>query len=308
MLILDAGDLLFFKKYSAPIPDQESKAAVHKAFLIIDSFNIMGYDAMGIGDDDLNLGKEFLLKISKRAKFPIISSNVFDEESEKPLSQTSIIKEISGLRIGIFSLLSQDVFLGQSDPRRKGLIIRSPVETARDMVNELGPKTDMIILLSHLGYPKDVELAQTVSGIHIIIGGHTGVNLTNPPVIKDTIIVQNSSKGMYGTKIDLNLLNSRTIFYNTATKRSMENNLRNLKQRLMGGMASEAEKDQLRRAKESVERALQQLEGKNYFTYSIFSLSEGIKDHPEIKKMIEAYKAEFPEKGNPETSKPLRQH
>jgi 2',3'-cyclic-nucleotide 2'-phosphodiesterase (5'-nucleotidase family) len=304
MLVLDAGDLLF-KKYSAPIPEKELKAAVQKAYLILDSLNIMGYDAMGIGDDDLTLGKEFLLKISKRAKFPIISSNVFDEGSEKPLFKTSMIKEISGLRIGIFSLLSPDVFLGPSDPRRKGVIIRPPIETARDMVNELGHKTDMIILLSHLGYPKDVELALTVSGIHIIIGGHTGVNLTNPPVIKDTIIVQNSSKGMYGARLDLNFLHSRTTFYNTATKLSMENNLRNLQQRLIGVKASEAEKDQWQRAKESVEQALQQLEGKNYFTYSIFSLSESIKDHPEIKKMIETYKAEFKEEGKPEASKPL---
>jgi len=268
----------------------------------------MGYDALGIGDDDLNLGKEFLLRISKRAKFPIIFSNVFDEASEKPLFQTSIIKEISGLRIGIFSLLSQDVFVGQLDPRRKGLIIRSPVETARDMVNELGPKTDMIILLSHLGYPKDVELAQTVPGIHIIVGGHTGFNLTSPPVIKDTIIVQNSSKGMYGTRLDLNLSHSSTTFYNTATKHSMEKNLRNLKQRLNQGTASEADKDQWRRAKEPIERALEQLEGKNYFTYLNSPLSDGIKDHLEIKKMIEAYKAEFKEEGKPEASKPPGKH
>jgi 2',3'-cyclic-nucleotide 2'-phosphodiesterase (5'-nucleotidase family) len=202
MLVLDAGDLLF-KKYSVPIPEKESKAAMEKAYLIIDSFNVMGYDAIGIGDDDLNLGKEFLLEISKRAKFPIISSNVFDEGSEKPLFQTSMIKEITGLRIGIFSLLSEDVFLEPSDPRRKGVIIRPPIKTAQNMVNELTPKTDLIILLSHLGYPKDVELAQNISGIHIIVGGHTGVNLTNPPVIKNTLIVQNSSKGMYGTRLDL---------------------------------------------------------------------------------------------------------
>ena len=275
---------------------------MQKAYLIIDSFNLMGYHAMGIGDDDLNFGKEFLLKISKRAKFPIISSNVFDDGSKKPLFQSSMIKEINGLRIGIVSLLSQDVFLGPSDPRSKGVIIRPPIETAQNLVNELAPKTDLIILLSHLGYPKDVELAQTISGIHIIVGGHTGVNLTNPPVFKNTIIVQTASKGMYGTRLDLNILNSRASFYNVATKRSMENNLTNFQQRLMRGMGSEAEKDQWRRAEESIERALQQLEGKNYFTYSNFPLSDGIKDHLEIKKLIETYKGEFKEEGSPNSS------
>ena len=308
MLVLEAGDLLF-KKYSAPIPEKELKAAVQKAYLILDSLNIMGYDAMGIGDDDLTLGKEFLLKISKRAKFPIISSNVFDEGSEKPLFKTSMIKEISGLRIGIFSLLSPDVFLGPSDPRRKGVIIRPPIETAQNLVNELTPKTDLIILLSHLGYPKDVELAQTVSGVHIIVGGHTGVNLTNPPVFKNTLIVQTASKGMYGAKLDLTLLDNKNTFYNKATKRSLETNLNGLKYQLMNTKVSDAERSQWQRAKESVERALQQLEGKNHFTHSLSSLNENMKDHPEILRLIEAYKAKFKEERKPAApAPPLGKH
>lgn len=282
---------------------------MHKAYLIIDSFSLMGYDAMGIGDDDLNLGKDFLFEISKRAKFPIISSNAFDEGSEKPLFQTSVVKEISGLRIGIFSLLSPDIFVGPSDPRRKGLIIRSPVETARDMVNELGPKTDLVIVLSHLGYPKDVELAQTIPGIHLVVGSHTGVNLTNPPVIKKTLIVQNSSKGLYGTRLDFTLLDNKAGSYNTSTKRSMERNLKSRQRQLAQGNVSEAKKDQWRRAKESVERALQQLEGENYFTYSMTPLSEGVKDHPEIKQMIEVYKTKFKEEEKPDPpASPLGKH
>ncbi len=80
------------------------------------------------------------------------------------------------------------------------------------MLRELGPQTDLIILLSHLGYPKDMELAQKISGIHIIIGSHTGVDLTNPPVIKNTVIVQNSSKGMYGRKFNLAFSNKEGHF------------------------------------------------------------------------------------------------
>jgi 2',3'-cyclic-nucleotide 2'-phosphodiesterase (5'-nucleotidase family) len=175
------------------------------------------------------------------------------------------------------------------------------------MVNELGPKTDLVMVLSHLGYPKDVELAQTVPGIHIIVGSHTGVNLTNPPVIKNTLIVQNASKGMYGTRIDFTLLDNKAGSYNTSIKRSMERNLKSYQRQLAQGNVSEAKKDQWRRAKESVEQALQQLEGKNYFTYSYTPLSEGIKDHPEIKQMIEAYKSKFKIEEEPSPA-PLGKH
>ena len=64
-----------------------------KAYLIINSFNLMGYDAIGIGDDDLSLGKEFLLEISKKANFPFLSSNLVDEESGKLLFPPYVLKE-----------------------------------------------------------------------------------------------------------------------------------------------------------------------------------------------------------------------
>ncbi|MGZ3495858.1 MAG: UshA-like (seleno)protein, partial [Thermodesulfobacteriota bacterium] len=71
-----------------------------KAHLMIESFNLMGYDAIGIGDDDLTLGKEFLLEISKKVSFPVLSSNLFDETSGKNLFQLSLIKQVHGIRVG----------------------------------------------------------------------------------------------------------------------------------------------------------------------------------------------------------------
>jgi 2',3'-cyclic-nucleotide 2'-phosphodiesterase (5'-nucleotidase family) len=270
-----------------------------KVHLIIESFNLTGYDAIGIGDDDLTLGKEFLLEISKKVNFPFLSSNLLDEASGKILFQSSLIKEIHGLRIGIFSLLSPDFFTGPSDPRRNGLNIRAPIETAQAMVKELKPKTDLIILLSHLGYAKDIEVAQTVQGINIIVGGHTGINLIYPPVIKNTIILQTASRGMFGGRIDLLFYNNEPIFYNSATKISLENNLNSINQRLNSKETPEAEKAQWRKTKEDTEGTLNQLRGKNQFTNNIISLQEQMKEDPDIKKMIEAFKAKAQTTENP---------
>jgi 2',3'-cyclic-nucleotide 2'-phosphodiesterase (5'-nucleotidase family) len=298
VLLLDSGDFLF-KRYLNPVPDNELKVIGEKAHLVIESFNLMGYDAVGIGEDDLILGKEFLLEASKKASFPFISSNLFDEASGKPLFQSSLIKETHGLRIGIFGLFSPEFFKGPSDPRRKGLSIRSPIETAQALVKELKPKTDLIILLSHLGYAKDIELAQTVEGINIIVGGHTGINLIYPVVIKNTVIVQTASRGMFGARLDVRLYNNEPIFYNSATKTSLENNLTGINHRLNSKDAPEAEKVQWQKAKEDTERTLSQLQGKNVFTNSIIPLQEQMKDHPDIKKRVEAYKAKNQTTENP---------
>jgi 2',3'-cyclic-nucleotide 2'-phosphodiesterase (5'-nucleotidase family) len=298
MLVLDSGDLLF-KRFSNPVLENELKMLTEKAHLIIDSLNLMGYDALGIGDDDLTLGKEFLLEISKKANFPFLSSNLVDEASEKLLFQPYIIREVNGLRIGIFSLLSPDFFLSPSDPRKKGIVVRPPVEVAQNMVKELQPKTDLIILLSHLGYPKDMELAQKVSGIHLIAGGHTGINLINPPVVKNTVLLETPPKGMYVGKLDLSILNTESGFYNVTTKRSMENNLNNLRNRLNSAQTPEAEKAQLQKSKEDVERSLKQFHGKNEFINTTLPLTENMKDHPDILKMVEAFRSKHLETAKP---------
>jgi 2',3'-cyclic-nucleotide 2'-phosphodiesterase (5'-nucleotidase family) len=302
ILVLDSGDLLF-KKYLQSIPENGLKGMGEKAHLIIESLNLIGYDAMGIGDDDLTLGKEFLLEISKKANFPFLSSNLLDETPGKVLFQSFLIKEINGLRIGIFSLLSPDFFTGPSDPRKKGLTLKSPIDTAQAMVKELKPRTDLIILLSHLGYAKDIEVAQTLQGINLIVGGHNGINLIYPPVNKNTIILQNASRGVFGARLDLFLYNHGLPFYNSATKISLENNLNSINQRLNAKETPEAEKAQWRKAKENTERTLDQLLGKNHFTNNIIPLQEQMKEHPEIKKLVEAYKAQFSAAGTSSSPK-----
>ena len=298
ILVLDAGDL-FFKKFTNPISENELKKVSEKARLILEGFNLMGVDALGVGDGDLTLGKDFLMEISKKAQFPILSSNIVNEESGKLLLQPYLLKEIAGMKIGIFSLLSPDLFTGPNDPRKKGLVFRDPVETAQAMVREFQPKTDLLILLSHLSYPKDVELAQNISGIHLIIGGHTGANLLYPPLIKNTYLLQTAPKGMYGARIDFTFNNNTFSFYNSTEKRSLESRLNYIKYRLMAKETPEREKAQWLKSKQDTERALAQLQGKNEFTNIIFPLREGMKDHPDILKMIDEYKSKYPETEKP---------
>jgi 2',3'-cyclic-nucleotide 2'-phosphodiesterase (5'-nucleotidase family) len=302
ILVLDSGDLLF-KKYLNPLPESALAGMVEKARLIVESFNVMGYDAMGVGDDDLALGKEFLLEISRKAKFPLLSSNLLDEATGKNLFHAFLIKEINGLRIGLFSLLSPDFFTNPSDPRKKGLNFRSPFETAKAMVEELKPKTDFIILLSHLGYQNDIRVAQTIQGIHMILGAHTGINLPYPPVIKNVIILQTASRGMFGGRLQLLFYNKEPIFYNSATRISLENSLNRYNERLSSRGIPEVERTQVRRAKEEAERTLKELQSKNQFTNQTISLHEQMKEDPEIRKMIEAYRAKTRTKENPVSSK-----
>jgi 2',3'-cyclic-nucleotide 2'-phosphodiesterase (5'-nucleotidase family) len=302
LLLVDAGDL-FFKKFIHPISEGETDMFTQKAQVVVDAFNIMGYDAVGVGDDDLALGKEALVNLSKKAKFPFLSSNLLDEGTGKPLFLPYLVKDLNGLRVGIFSLLSPEAFMGPSDPRRKGILLRPPAEAAQATLKELQSKADFIILLSHLGFQKDNELAQGAHGIDLIIGAHTGMNLSFPPVVKNTIIVQTGTKGMYAGRLDLALHPQGAGFYNLMTRRSAESSLAHTKSRLNAPNLPEPEKIRLQKAKEDGERALKQYQGKNEFSCTIASLTDEMKDHPEVLKLVESYRQRYPDSAKPQPSR-----
>ena len=91
-----------------------------KANLMLESLSLMGYDALGIGDDDLTLGKQFLGELSKKAPFPFLSSNLVDAESGKPVFQSSLIKEINGSKSGSLASSLPMPFQGPKTRDSKG--------------------------------------------------------------------------------------------------------------------------------------------------------------------------------------------
>jgi 5'-nucleotidase len=304
ILLVDAGDLLF-KHLATPVSEKEAKKESEKAQLIIETYNQMGYDAVGLGDDDFSLGKEFLLEAARKATFPIVCSNVTDEASGKLLFQPAVVKEVNGTRIGIFGLLAPDAFSGPTDPRKKGLAFKDPLETAREMVKELESKSDIVVCLSHLGYQKDMDLAKMAPGISVIVGSHTGINLSHPPVVQNTVILQGPNKGMYGAQLDLVIRHKGATFYNIQTKRSMENSLANVKARLTSSKdASEAEKAQWRRTRDEYEKTLAQFQSKNEFTNTFVGLNDQMREEPDLAAKAEAFRQKYPDPVKPPAGKP----
>jgi len=71
--------------------------------------------------------------------------------------------------------------------------ILSPAEVIQDYVNQLRPHTDLLIALTHQGAMEDSVLATQVSGLNIIVGGHSHTRLKKPKTVNDVLIVQTGS-------------------------------------------------------------------------------------------------------------------
>lgn len=195
-LVVDAGDTLHGQTF----------ATISKGESIIKVMNAVGYDVMTPGNHDFNYGQDRLVELAGMAQFPIISANLVKADGTT-LLEPYVIKEIGGLKIGIFGLSTPETAYKTNPKNVEGLTFANPVETANKIVAELQEKeVDAIIALAHLGIDKETVdtsylVRDNVEGIDLIIDGHSHSTLdTIDNEGKDTKIV---STGEYNNNLGI---------------------------------------------------------------------------------------------------------
>jgi 2',3'-cyclic-nucleotide 2'-phosphodiesterase (5'-nucleotidase family) len=194
-LVVDSGDLFFsFQNYA------DSEKALKKAQLIGRAYRHMGVAAVNVGCLDLLQGVDFLRQESAQG-LPILSANLLNPSTKKPLFPPYLIKEAGGVRVGFIGLLPPESGPEISPAIRRAnegeILIGDPVEAARAAVKKVQDKAELIVLLSDLGLHRDQMLAKAVPGIHFILGGHEGRFIRKGVQAGMTHIFQSSFKGMY---------------------------------------------------------------------------------------------------------------
>ncbi|MBE0642671.1 MAG: 5'-nucleotidase C-terminal domain-containing protein [Bacteroidetes bacterium] len=162
----------------------------------------LGVDAMTVGNHEFDLGDQALLgclaTTFATTGFPLLSANLdYSAEPTHPLQgfiSPYIVKTAGDLTIGIFGMTTPEVEqTGTAAP----IVVSDDIFTiAAAQVAELQTAgCDVIIFLSHLGYMYDYAIAESVPGIHLIVGGHdhfafTDATEVNNPAGGTTWIVQ----------------------------------------------------------------------------------------------------------------------
>ena len=180
--------------------------------------NMVGLDAITLGNHEFDNGILFLSKMLKKARFKVVSSNY--DVSATPLKKYVrpwLIVKKGKLRIGIVSAnISPDGLI--SPANFSGVKYLDPYETAEAKAAWLKSvkKCNMVICLSHLGLdnkgeaPDDIRLAEKTKSIDVIIGGHTHTFMRNPAkkvnAVGDTVIINQVGKGgIYVGRMDLDV-------------------------------------------------------------------------------------------------------
>lgn len=183
----------------------------------VELLNQLHYDGVTIGNNEgIGNAKEQLLKLYQGANFSVILGNLTVPETKQLAAFAQpwlVITTDQGTRIGVLGLTA--AFPATYQPL--GWQIQRATEVLPDLLAELTPQVDFVILLSHLGLPVDRFLAQKFPQIAIIIGAHTHHLLPTGERQGTTLLAAAGKFGQYIGKISLTIDQQHHLQTATAT-------------------------------------------------------------------------------------------
>jgi 5'-nucleotidase/UDP-sugar diphosphatase len=177
VLILSGGDI------NTGVPESDLQDAEPD----FRGMNLVGYDAMAIGNHEFDNPLSVLRQQQKWAKFPLLSANIYQKSTGKRLFQPYALFNRMGLKIAVIGLTTDDTAKIGNPEYFTDMEFRKPVTEAKEVVEALRKKEkpDVIIAATHMGHydngnhgsnaPGDVEMARELPAgyLNMIVGGHS---------------------------------------------------------------------------------------------------------------------------------------
>ncbi len=162
---------------------------------IVEAYNVMHLDAVGIARPDLAAGLDFFLKLRDISTFPWVSANLVRKSTGKPLFVESVTKKKGAISVGITGLTDPTPPLPFTVQDDADILPWQAVLPG--LIKRLSADCEMIILLSNLPPVELERLVADIPGINIIL--QTGSNSANSPPrsIGSTLVCQVQGRGKY---------------------------------------------------------------------------------------------------------------
>lgn len=164
VIVLDAGDQyqgsLFYTTYRGQDTVEFMKA--------------VGFDAMAVGNHEFDNGPAGLAVLADGVDFPLVSGNLDLSGSEVLDGKISrrLVIERGEQRIGIISAIA--VEMPELSSPGDQVVFSDDIESLTEDAAALAEEgVDKIIALTHVGYQRDIEIAQTIPGVDVVVGGHS---------------------------------------------------------------------------------------------------------------------------------------
>lgn len=168
----------------------------YKGISTMEIMNYLAPDVVSLGNHEFDYGLPHLLFLEKMANFPIVNANLYIKKYYKRLMRPYLIIKKAGFDILFTGIITEKVMDSINQDKLIGSFI-----SLEDASAEVGKITnayknddiDLTILLTHIGFDSDVELAKLMKpewGVDMIIGGHSHTILEEPKKVNNILIAQ----------------------------------------------------------------------------------------------------------------------
>lgn len=204
-IILDGGDLI----------QGSAVAALSKGAAFGPIVKEMGYDFLIPGNWEVVYGKQQMLDVLNSYDTPVITANMYDDETGKELFPQYIIKEIEGVKIGFISYNDPDIPVRQNPSFSKGIRFDQIDENLENLINDLkdNQKCDLLFLVTHIGISKQYDLANnpTLQKIDYLLGNDTHERIRKPLEGEYTKVTEPGAFASFVGKLTLTIKDGKIV-------------------------------------------------------------------------------------------------
>lgn len=320
MLLVDAGNLLH---ETTRVDEALRKREIDRGEMFVDVFNLMGWEAQGIGEKDLIGGIPRLQALAKRAKYPFLSANLVDAKTGALLFAPRAIVEKSGVKIGLFSVMSPKFRESERILPEIGAKVTDPNEAARVQIEALAKEgAQVFVALAMLDGTEAEQLAKAAPKLTAVLGGAEGMMLRYPRVVGNTYLTDAFQKGKYVSVLTLLVRKGEQafVFEDPNRRLSLERKVTELDARIKAREAAiaDAQGDKTRArnlewlqqnlARLRAERQTSQMEleevgkvdaTKSFIAYDYPEIPKDLAEEPKIMARVDKLKEKYPELKEP---------
>lgn len=185
--------------------------AVHsKGEAFIEPVNLLGLDAWTV-HWDFAYGVERMRELAGKLNHPLLASNCYDIDTGGLAYPAFTVIERGGMRVGVIGIAATIIDKTMPAHFSTGLRFTLGNEELPGHIRMLRERerVDLVVVLSHLGFPQDVKLVSEVSGIDILLSGHTHNRMDEPLLVNGTTIIQSGCHGSFIGRLDVEITSAR---------------------------------------------------------------------------------------------------
>lgn len=183
---------------------------------LVGPVNALGFDAMTL-HWEFAYTPDGVLELGEKLRHPMLAANCFREGSGELFLRPWTMIERAGLKVGVIGLACP--IIDKAMPPHFSEGVRFTIgadEVPQWIAAARGEGADLIVLLSHIGLPQDLKLAEQVDGIDVILSGHTHNRLREPILRNGAIVIQSGCHGAFEGRLDLDIEGGRVVSHRHA--------------------------------------------------------------------------------------------